>query len=181
MCPDTVGPARAIVRPRPSGGAIPVIAADAALELPRHEPDAALERRYEGPLDLDLGRILLLHRVEDIPPPPEFIFRPFVSSRRAEADAEPRAETETDALEAAAWVVGVPAPIEPRPCRVVDEREACRRVDRGWRVDVAPCVNVGAGGEPGRARVRRRSIASVHVLPASAPAATPPELEAVSA
>jgi hypothetical protein len=97
-------------------------------------------RSYPGPLQLDLDRIVLPHRVENVPAPPEFIFVPFVPSR----------------LRAARAVVPPPT-IDPRPCRVVDEREACRRIDRGWRVDVAPCVNVGAMAEASRRQSRRRS------------------------
>jgi hypothetical protein len=99
----------------------------------------ALARSYPGPLQLDLDRIVLPHRVENVPPPPEFVFVPFVPSRVRKARA------------------AVPPPtIEPRPCRVIDEREACQRIDRGWRVDVAPCVNVGAITEASRRQSRRR-------------------------
>jgi hypothetical protein len=43
----------------------------------------------------------------------------------------------------------------------VDEVEACRRVDRRFRVDVAPCVDIEALGASIEAtrRGRRRSIA----------------------
>jgi hypothetical protein len=167
VCPDTVGPLRALLRPRASGGAIPVVAAEPSAPPPRREAELPPPRRYEGPLQLDLGRVLLLHRVEDIPPPPEFVFRPFVSSRPRE-------------LGVARSVVAA-VPIEPRPCRVVDEREACRRVERGWRVDVAPCVNVGASGEGLRTRSRRRGGALVRTVPPSVPLAAPLELEAASA
>lgn len=181
------------------------------LERAAVEP-APPERRYDGPLELDLGRILLVHRVENVPPPPDFIFKPFVSSRRRAASAHdgvvndvddvaslrevPLSEAVVAALAANPSAGGVcaalvPAPIEPRPCRTVDEREACRRVDRGWRVDVAPCLNVGASSEAFRARVRRRGISTARALgssplasspPPSSPAApTPIELEAASA
>jgi len=211
VCPDTVGATRAIVRPRPSGGAVPVVAAQPALLLERAAAEPAPpERRYEGPLELDLGRILLVHRVEDIPPPPEFIFKPFVSSRRRGAAAMgssidrtstdgvstdvvssevPLSEAVVAALAANPSSGGVcaalvPAPIDPQPCRTIDEREACRRVDRGWRVDVAPCLNVGASGEAFRARVRRRGISTARALPPSSSSVLPPspiELEAASA
>jgi hypothetical protein len=46
---------------------------------------ARVERRCDGPLQLDLGRIVIPHRVEDVPPPPAFIYTPFVSSRATEA------------------------------------------------------------------------------------------------
>lgn len=212
VCPDTIGESRAIVRARASGGAIPVVAADLAPLLERAAAEPARQRRYEGPLDLDLGRILLVHRVENIPPPPDFIFTPFVSSRRCVAttmDVDtsrvcssgavsdvastevPLSEAVVAALAADPTAGGVcaalvPAPIEPRPCRAVDEREACRRVDRGWRVDVAPCLNVGASSEALRARVRRRAISTARALPSSASPSSSmppgaPELEAASA
>ena len=91
-------------------------------------PPPPVERRYEGPLQIDLSRIVLPHRVENVPPPPDFIFRPFVSSRRRELHAEGASESA---------VRPRLSPIAPRPCRVVDEVEACRRVDRRFRVDVA--------------------------------------------
>ncbi|HWO14312.1 MAG TPA: hypothetical protein VNN80_32625 [Polyangiaceae bacterium] len=166
VCPDTVGRARALLRPRASGGAIPVVAAETSAPPPRRPAEEPPERRLQGPLQLDLGRILLLHRVEDVPPPPEFVYRPFVSSRRREAAAAP--------------ALAVATPIDPRPCRVVDERDACRRVERGWRVDVAPCVNVGASGDGQRARPRRRGGTLVRSL-SSPPAPAPLELEAASA
>ena len=51
VCPDTVGATRAIVRPRASGGVIPVVSAEPAtlLERAASEP-ARRERRYDGPL-----------------------------------------------------------------------------------------------------------------------------------
>lgn len=123
-------------------------------------------RSYPGPLQLDLDRIVLPHRVENVPPPPEFIFVPFVPSR------------------ARAALVAVPPPtIDPRPCRVVDEREACRRIDRGWRVDVAPCLTVGAMAEASRRQSRRRGgmVACAALPPSAEVALALPELEAASA
>ena len=134
-------------------------------------PAAPVERRYEGPLQIDLGRIVLPHRVENVPPPPDFIFRPFVSSRRRELNAEGVSESA---------VRPRLAPISPRPCRVVDEIEACRRVDRRFRVDVAPCVDIEALGASIEAqrRGRRRSV-----VPPASPEdiEAPRELTAVSA
>ena len=195
------------MRPRPGGGAVPIVAAEPATLLERAAAEPApRERRYDGPLDLDLGRILLVHRVENIPPPPDFIFTPFVSSRRHAANAldvgrsdvtsgvvsdlatseVPLSEAVVAALAANPSAGGVcaalvPTPIDPQPCRTVDEREACRRVDRGWRVDVAPCLNVGASGEAFRARVRRRGISTARALPSSPAVPSPIELEAASA
>jgi hypothetical protein len=153
---------------RPTSAALEATAARAeqpADEQPVAVPAAVVERRYEGPLELDLGRIVLVHRVENVPPPPEFIFRPFASSRARDA-----------ALSA------LPRPIDPRPCRVVDDREANRRVERGWRVDVAPCLNVGASGESRRQGRHRGGVVACPAPPLSevAPAA-PFELEAASA
>jgi hypothetical protein len=87
--------------------------------------------RVKGPLQIVLGRVILLHRVENVPPPPDFIFEPFLRSRGSEASA-------------ATAPVPAGARIEPRPCRVVDARDASLRVDRGFRVDIAPCVSIGA-------------------------------------
>jgi len=89
------------------------------------------ELRLEGPLELDLGRIVLAHRVEDIPAPPAFIYRAFVSSRAPEPSA--------------ALASSSAPPLELLSYRVVDQRVASRRVQRGWRVDVAPCLNIEAG------------------------------------
>lgn len=136
----------------------------APLDSPPPRP-AGPARSYAGPLQLDLDRIVLPHRAENVPPPPEFIFTPFVSSRTRPV------------------LAAVPPPtIDPRPCRVVDEREACRRIERGWRVDVAPCVNVGALAEAARRQSRRRGgrIACA-ALPAEEVAVAPLELEAASA
>ncbi len=179
VCPATRGPARAVLRPTSaslvaSTSTSPSVPARSVASPPA--PDllpaaavmapAAVERRYEGPLQLDLGRIVLLNRVENVPPPPEFVLRPFVSSRArsAEGDAQPR-------------------PIDPRPCRIVDDREACRRVERGWRVDVAPCLNVGASGESRRQARHRGGVVACPAPPPSEalPLALPFELEAASA
>jgi hypothetical protein len=191
VCRDLRGPVRAVRRARPGaeGFVEPVealgspAAEDAsppvlpstggALLAALAEPPRA-ERVYAGPLELDLGRIVLLHRVEDVPPPPDFIFRPFVSSLRRAALSPGLASTR---------------PIEPRPCRVVDEREACQRVARGPRVDVAPCVEVGAlaSSVESLRRVARRRLAAVRALQlattfdAERPAPLELELEAVSA
>jgi hypothetical protein len=132
---------------------------------PKLDAPAAV-RRYDGPLELDLDRIVLQHRVEEVPPPPDFIFRPFVSSRaRSALAAVP------------------PLRIDPRPCRVVDGREACRRVERGWRVDVAPCLNVGSVDEPSRRQNRRRGGVVAGASHPPPPEDAPPalELEAASA
>jgi hypothetical protein len=148
VCLATRGPARAVLRAPPDAatGALP--AAVRTLPSPFREvppepcpipvqPPPAV-RRCEGPLQLDLDRIVLLHRVADVPPPPEFVYRPFVSSRARVA------------------LVALP-PIDPQPCWVVDEHEAGRRVARGLSVDVAPCVSVGSPPELARRQSRRRA------------------------
>jgi hypothetical protein len=188
VCRDLGGPVRAVRRAVPGAEAfaapraVGLLSPDAEQPAPS-APASDVEGRsapaplqtgrvYAGPLELDLGRIVLLHRVEDVPPPPDFIFRPFVSSLS-------RAAPSPASLLA----------IEPRPCRVVDEREACRRVARGWRVDVAPCVEVGAlaSSVESLRRVARRRLAAVRALQlattfdAERPAPVEPELEAVSA
>jgi hypothetical protein len=190
VCPDTVGPTRAIVRPRALGGAVSVVAAEPAAHAAAPEPappvelaaplePAPPERRYQGPLELDLGRIVLVHRVENIPPPPDFIFRPFVRSPRREVSL---GEAVVAALaDPSAASLLPPAPIEPRPCRSVDERDAGRRIERGWRVDVAPCLSIGTSAEALRARLRRRGISTTRALPPGPAAPVPLELEAVGA
>ena len=103
--------------------------AEAGTEVATERPGPQLT----GPLELDLTRIVLPHRVENIPPPPEFIFRPLSSARRA---------APTLAFEPVA------APLRALPLlgyRVVDEHLASSRVERRWRVDVAPCVAVAGG------------------------------------
>jgi hypothetical protein len=197
VCRELRGPVRAVLRARPGSEALTApepaaglstapsseLAARAEDFEPETSRDVVLaarlaevprpERVYAGPLDLDLGRIVLPHRVENVPPPPDFIFRPFVSSLRR-AGASP-------AVPASA------SPIEPRLCQVVDQREAGRRVARGWRVDVAPCVEVGPVSSNVEAlrRVARRRLAAVRALQLAttfdAEGPAPVELDAVSA
>lgn len=172
VCLAERGPARALrlgmspcaaELPPPPPAAVPVAALPLAA-LPGPAAPRPIERRYEGPLQLDLGRIVLPHRVENVPPPPDFIFKPFVSSRSGPA-----------------LVVASARPIYPRPCRSVDHRDACRRIERSRSVDVAPCVHVGAVELPRR---QSRHRGGVVACPAPRrPAAEPPplELEAASA
>jgi hypothetical protein len=183
VCRELRGPVRAVLRARPGADVLAGVALAAEPPPARaedFEPDTRRDvlqaealpapRVYAGPLELDLDRIVLPHRVEDVPPPPEFIFRPFVSSLRR----------------APAALASAP-PIEPQACQIVDEREACRRVARGWRVDVAPCVDVGTLSTNIEAlrRVARRRVAAVRALQLAttydAERPEPVELEAVSA
>lgn len=109
-------------------------------------------RVYEGPLELDLDRIVIAHRVENIPPPPDFVLRPFVPS-------PPRAPAERELVNDVA--------IEPRSCEVVDGGEARRRVRRGPRVDIAPCLSVDAPAVSAAEvppRARRRGPTQARVL-----------------
>ena len=138
VCRYTLGAARALLRAqRPRPGAEPLASgspAALACLTPKQEERVLPELPLDGPLELDLGRIVLAHRVENVPPPPAFIYRPFVSSRARE-------------LRAALGTLST-QPLELLPYRVVDQRAASRRVQRGWRVDVAPCVSIApAPGE----------------------------------
>jgi hypothetical protein len=149
VCRDTRGPARAMLRPQDEGAPppraeSPPLAAPMERAPATEAPSPRPQRRYDGPLVLELDRIVIPHRVEDVPPPPDFIFRPFV---RAAAPTAPVAVT----LDA--------APIQPRACQVVDAREARLRVQRTGRVDIAPCLSVvesaPAAPAPVVERVRR--------------------------
>jgi hypothetical protein len=175
VCLVPRGPARAVLRPLAAAEAsareaVAEAAAPPAV-APGGPPENAPEPRFDGPLELDLGRIVLPHRVENVPPPPDFIFRPLASARPRPPAAPAPSSSAVSVL-----------PIDPRPCRVVDEREAGRRVDRGFRVDVAPCIEVGvAAGEPSRRQPRRRGSLAARAL-LSSPVGVPlPELEAASA
>lgn len=140
VCREPLGAPRALLRAplnEPPG-----VVSVAEPALAPASPEAVAEQlapRLRGPLELDLARIVLPHRVEDVPPPPEFIFRPLPSSRRTEP--------------VAAVFEPVAVPLRALPLlgyRVVDEHLAASRVERRWRVDVAPCVAVSgalrAGG-----------------------------------
>ncbi len=109
-----------------------------------------------GPLQLDLSRIVLPHRVADVPPPPPFIFRPLPSSRRA--------------AQALAIARATP-PLQPLGYRVVEQRAASCQVQRRWRVDVAPCLAVLAALPEASP-----APAPVHALPPLAPLAPEPVL-----
>jgi len=153
VCRQTLGAARALLRAQP--GSSPLASSEASssssaaqeqgvfapepsrsssaadlTSAPSPADPALLRLRLAGPLELDLERIVLPHRVENVPPPPEFIFRPFVSSRARD-------------LRLALETLCAP-PLEPLRYRVVDQRAASCRVQRGWRVDIAPCLRIGA-------------------------------------
>jgi len=195
VCGATRGPARALWRASGVGAEpsatpareAPSSSAAHGASPPASEPPCApIERGLDGPLQLDLHRIVLCHRVEDVPPPPDFVYRPLVSTRARAApplSPEPPAvtapPTEPQPIEPRPIE---PRPIEPRPCRVVDTRQACQRVQRGWRVDVAPCVHIGAG-ERRPSRHRGGMVASsVVASPAPRqPVELQPELQAASA
>lgn len=155
VCLATRGAARALLRPPARDAAPPpasetrrVAVEQGPLDAPESARPPSPSERFKGPLQLDLNRIVLLHRVENIPPPPDFVFEPFISSRPAQAPA-------TEAL----------APIEPVACRAVDIREERRRVARGWRVDIAPCLSIEPSPPASESKVE--SEASPPALPAS--------------
>lgn len=133
VCPQPLGAPRALLRAPLNEPAVAAAVSEPASSPTLPEPVAEQPaQRLAGPLELDLSRIVLPHRVEDIPPPPDFIFRPLPSSRRA---PEP----------AAAVFEPVAAPLRALPLlgyRVVDEQLASSRVERRWRVDLAPCVAI---------------------------------------
>ena len=97
---------------------------------------AELAARCAGPLQLDLTRIVLPHRVADIPPPPDFIFRPLAAPRSAASIALGRFEP------------SAAPPLTLLGYRVIDARAATSRVERRWRIDIAPCVQVEAAPPP---------------------------------
>ena len=175
ICRNTRGAARATLRiepatplfdaPPPANDSILTGAPSAASLAPTSTDASGAESRYAGPLELFLDRIVLAHRVENVPPPPDFIFRPFVSAEK---------------LAASRATPAVLGPIEPRACHVVDQRDAGRRVQRGWRVDIAPCLSVGAAAPEvtravaistisveGSRRARRRGPVLARVLAVS--------------
>ncbi len=176
ICRSTVGAARALLRP--SAGAEPSRAERVRVPA-RVVPGEAVAkpvpvaRQLTGPIELDLGRIVLLHRVENVPPPPDFIFQPFVRTEPAQRPALPDAPlalaTGPSGLEPT--VVPETQPIEPVACQIVDRRDAARRVNRGWRVDIAPCLSIGSGPplpsappETARRATRRRGSAVARSL-----------------
>lgn len=111
------------------GASAPAPPATATVPAPASATPASATPLPPGPLELDLSRIVLPHRVADVPPPPAFIFRPLPSSRRAAA--------------ALALAQATP-PLTPLGYQVIDQRDASCRVQRRWRVDVAPCLAVAA-------------------------------------
>jgi hypothetical protein len=155
VCREPLGAPRALLR-------APLNEPPVSVSAPVSSPErSAAQPALTGPLELDLTRIVLPHRVEDVPPPPEFIFRPLPSSRRAEP--------------AAAVFEPVAVPLRALPLlgyRVVDEQLAASRVERRWRVDVAPCLAVAAA----LAQPRRMDAAPAPIL---AGASEPQPVEAV--
>jgi hypothetical protein len=141
VCREPLGAARALLLGPTEAGAAPLneaagVAASGSASTRPAQLEPAAEQpasQLAGPLELDLARIVLPHRVENVPPPPDFIFRPLASSRRPAAPA-PLFEPVTVPLRALP-LLGY---------RVVDEHVVSSRVERRWRVDVAPCVAVAA-------------------------------------
>lgn len=160
VCQQPLGAPRALLRAPLNEPAGAVVLSEPA--SPQALPGPAAEQPvqpFTGPLELDLARIVLPHRVEDIPPPPAFIFRPLSTSRRVAEPVVPVFEP-------------VAVPLRALPLlgyRVVDEQLASSRVDRRWRVDVAPCVAVaGACALP---------LLTTQPAPAVAQAAEPEPLD----
>jgi len=158
VCRGPLGAPRALLQAPPgplsrslpaSSEALPARAAELAAAPPAAvgaPVDAAPPRpravELAGPLQLDLSRIVLPHRVADIPPPPDFVFRPFVSSRRRSAEA-------------------AACPLPLIGYRVVDARVASLRVERRWRIDIAPCLGVGSERKMATAAAAAETLAQV--------------------
>jgi hypothetical protein len=178
ICRSTVGAARAVLRPLavvepPLPELVKAPERVDAVPAEVVAKPALRARQLTGPIELDLGRIVLIHRVENVPPPPDFIFQPFVRTSPTERPAPP---DPSPALATGASpeppVVSEAEPIEPVACQIVDRRDAARRVNRGWRVDIAPCLSVGPGpapasssGETRRATRRRGSVVARSLSP----------------
>jgi hypothetical protein len=163
VCQQPLGAPRALLRAplNDPAGAGAVSESTSAPAPP--EPVAEQPASLAGPLELDLARIVLPHRVENVPPPPAFIFRPLASSRRA---VEP----------ATAVFEPVAVPLRALPLlgyRVVDQHVASSRVQRRWRVDVAPCLAVAA------AIALPLPATEAVLLPSVAQASEPEPVEAV--
>jgi hypothetical protein len=171
VCQQPLGAPRALLRASAEATAAPLnepAGAASADERALGERAAGQSvPRLAGPLELDLARIVLPHRVEHVPPPPAFIFRPLASSRRA---AEP----------APAVFEPVAVPLRALPLlgyRVVDEHLAASRVERRWRVDVAPCLAVAGALE---ARAARDAVELEAVATREAGALEAGELESLA-
>lgn len=98
-------------------------------------------------MELKLGRSVLVNRVADIPAPPAFVFRAFVSS----------------------------TPLAASRCERVDQRSASRRIWRSRMVDRAPCVPVAGESEVASAMVDRAQCVPVAGAPEVAPAVPRPD------
>lgn len=110
-----------------------------ALQVPTRgteEYAAAVERalRFKGPMDLALDSIVIPHRVEDIPPPPAFIYEAVLAHAERELQRVTAARLAAEARARAAIV--------PARCHTVGAHRAAQRVERAWRVDIAPCLPV---------------------------------------
>jgi hypothetical protein len=96
--------------------------------------------------------------VADVPPPPAFIYRPLPSSQRAAV--------------VRALALATP-PLAPLGYRVVDERDASCRVQRGWRVDVAPCLAIAGAPSAVLAPVALPTVVAPELTLVAVPAADP--------
>ncbi len=159
VCSATRGAARAVLRYTGLEG--PRLALPAPPSRTRPVPDKAADGvlagkkhsafRLTGPLLLDLDRVVLPHRVENVPPPPAFIFEPFVPSPVRAAPTPPKAP-----------LAALPAlPLIPMPCRVIADPVLRRRVARGLRVDIALCLSVGSDAEVSRVEPNDAEVSRV--------------------
>jgi hypothetical protein len=128
VCRGTLEPARAVIRARrvPIAEGVAAPPDDACAPEPARREAPRLPMLLSGPLQLDLGRLVLAHRVENVPPPPDFLFKAVTP---AAAVAQP-------VTAIVRWV---------EPVQTVLVRPADRRVTRGVRVDVAPRTVVDSG------------------------------------
>lgn len=103
VCQGTLGVARAVVRSGGERTSQPLPSPE-----PLAEPEPARSPSFEGPLDIDPGRVVLRQRELNVPPPPDFVFEPF----RCEA---PRQAAEPLPAEPDGGVVVLPCVVVTAP------------------------------------------------------------------
>lgn len=104
-------------------------------------PGPFVDEGLVWPLDIDPGRTVLVNRVQNVPPPPAFVFHAFSSSE----------------------------PLPTARCESIDGKPASERISRRGPVDVAPCLAVAGSSERVAPQVEgtaesRTDLASVRVL-----------------
>jgi len=171
LAAEVPAPAEPVAAPEPprAGSVLPARSAAPASAQPveRARPAAELAACLLGPLQLDLTRLVLPHRVADIPPPPDFIFRPLARPPRAACQV-PRAPFEASAA----------PPLTLLGYRVIDARAATSRVERRWRIDIAPCVRIEAG--PSQLASAALPASDAETKPAQPAVAAGTELESLA-